>query len=105
MKAPPFVRTVRFWADRVHGEFQITPEFGGFRGAVYHLVMRDLVVLIVHLTTTVFRCPRRLMQQCDLTARFSDEDREGLNDPALVSERCRSRRYLHEMTFAFLKRG
>jgi hypothetical protein len=38
----------------VRGEFQISPDFGGLRAAV-PFFMRDLIVLIVHLITTVFR--------------------------------------------------
>ena len=40
------------------GEFQISPKFRGFRAAVYHLFMRELIVLMVHLITTVFRLVR-----------------------------------------------
>ena len=39
-------------------EFQIGPEFGGFQAAVYHLFMRELIVLIVHFVATVFRLVR-----------------------------------------------
>jgi putative transposase len=45
---------VRNSGTPVHGEFQISAEFDGLWAAV-PLFMRDLIVLVVHLITTVFR--------------------------------------------------
>lgn len=47
-------RRIVLLVDPVHGEFQISLEFGGSQAAL-PLFMRDLIVLIVHLITTVFQ--------------------------------------------------
>ena len=54
----------------VRGEFPISPEFGGLRAAV-SLFMRNLIVLFVHLITTVFRLVRR--EVCALAAHLGIE--------------------------------